>query len=221
MARFNGNIFNRALGSIGGQTFSQARDRRGKVQTGRQRVAPANPKTSAQQEARQRIGFASNLLGQIPAYSGSPAWSVLPTHLPNFQKFQRYFIEGMVKAGIHWRLGTNYNPVNCGDLHFPSSVSVSFSFGNHIKITWSTEKGTNGHDNDQAVALLFQRLSVNNPFRQGYATEKDGKGRVGGSYNFDLSSLPFPPGSWNILLLFHNTTHSSAPSYSKAKFFYS
>lgn len=91
MAKFNGNIFNRALGSIGGNTFSQARYRGGKVQTGRQRVAPANPQTPSQQTVRTNFRDSILISSLIRGEDIYPAFDYAVSKLPAFQSITSIF----------------------------------------------------------------------------------------------------------------------------------
>lgn len=93
MAKFDFGIFSKAGGSIGGTTFSRARDRQGKVQTARQRVAPSNPQTAAQTAVRDNFRDTLDIVRTV----GSEVYqedfdrsiSKLPGYQSMFSVFQR------------------------------------------------------------------------------------------------------------------------------------
>jgi len=85
MARFFGNIWGQALGSIGGTTFSLARDRKGKVQTARQRVIPANTQSTAQVKARANIKDSTRIAREFNADFSFAAFDYAVSKLPGYQ----------------------------------------------------------------------------------------------------------------------------------------
>lgn len=85
MAKFAGNIFTKARGSIGSTTFSEARDRQGKVQTARQRVTPINPQTPDQVSARDNMSDSVFLVKGIIARGLASPFDRSVSKLPAYQ----------------------------------------------------------------------------------------------------------------------------------------
>lgn len=217
MAKFNGNIFNRALGSIGGQTFSQAAYRGGKLQTGRQRVAPTNPRTPAQVQQRNRIGFVSHLLRQVPTQARAEVWRGITTRLPLFQRFQMYLIDGMKLVVNNWALGDSYPRVPGNGLHFPNSWSLSSTASRKITIAWSTETGENGDAADVANLLILHKRDLTPITGIAPAFEDSSAHRSDGSITIDLSGKPHSNGHTLVFLHFVTSPSNLPPSPSMAQ----
>lgn len=85
MAKFKGNIWTKARGSIGSITFSEARDRKGKVQTARDRVTPLNPQTTNQTNARNNLTDSVFIVRGIQSQVGLAPFDRGISKLPGYQ----------------------------------------------------------------------------------------------------------------------------------------
>jgi len=85
MAKFKGNIWTKARGSIGSITFSEARDRKGKVQTARDRVTPLNPQTTNQTKARDNLTDSVFIVRGIQSQIGLEPFDRGISKLPGYQ----------------------------------------------------------------------------------------------------------------------------------------
>jgi len=85
MAKFKGNIWTKARGSIGSITFSEARDRKGKVQTARDRVTPLNPQTTNQTNARNNLTDSVFIVRGIQSQIGLEPFDRGISKLPGYQ----------------------------------------------------------------------------------------------------------------------------------------
>lgn len=85
MAKFRGNIFTIARGSVGSMTFSVARDRTGKVQTARQRTVPINPNTPGQVSARDNLTDTVDIVRNVRSQVNQSVFDRSVSKLPAYQ----------------------------------------------------------------------------------------------------------------------------------------
>lgn len=91
MAKFEGNIWSKAAGSIGSITFSQARARQGKIQTARDRVIPTNPQTPQQMSARDNLSDSVFIARAIANGPDSTAFDRAVSKLPAYQSLMSIY----------------------------------------------------------------------------------------------------------------------------------
>lgn len=148
MAKFHGNIFNRALGSIGGQTFSVAAYRGGKIQTGRQRVAPANPNTAAQQNARRNLADTIYIATEVQNYEGFKIWDEAANKLPAFQSLCSILQGVKTVEANHYQFTDAPLTIQRGQVAAQTITEISVDSADGIyKVTTGTGPGkTSTHD---------------------------------------------------------------------------
>lgn len=195
VAKFSGNIFNRAAGSIGGQTFSQARYRGGKLQTGRQKTSPSNPDADPQKATRNRFRLISEQMKFLNKNFLNPAFRGTVQNLAPFQALQSILLN-VTAPGVHGATILSAPPDtfhNSG--HVPNSFSTSYS-GKTITFTWSTENGQNGKSNDPVFYLYFYSQPATGKPQPLWATIDLGPGRNVGSKTFTVPESPNDTGGF-------------------------
>lgn len=131
MAKFAGNIFTKARGSIGSTTFSEARDRQGKVQTARQRVTPLNPQTPDQVSARDNMSDSVFMVRGILARDYAFNFNRSVSKLPAYQSLLSIY------QNVKLVVGTDI--VIQGE---PLPIPASDQFGNNIVNVINFNDGT-------------------------------------------------------------------------------
>lgn len=188
MAKFSGNIFNRARGSIGGNTFSQARYRKGKLQTGRQRVTPANPKTPAQESQRDILAACLAIVRNAGQIIYRNQWNNQISKLPGYQSLMSVLMHMSSTTTEEVDVSGFYPTIQSGELHFPNTIVFNPSaVDNTVEINWSTELGTNGKSTDQFFYLIWTSVFERNiPYDRPVLT-------LNGTVNRSAGTFTTPP----------------------------
>lgn len=217
MAKFNGNIFNRAAGSIGGNTFSQARYRGGKLQTARQRVSPSNPRTNPQKIQRSRVKLVSSELKQINFTHAREAFRNSVAKLPSFQALQKILIDA-TKGGVNSAFfnQTPHEVISPG-IHIPATINASQSAG-VVTFTWSTENSNNGKATDRVYILYFGFQADDRDNNNFYAHTVPTTNRGAGSQSFTPAVSPSHTAGWLFALFLQPLDTNSHQSTSNVKF---
>lgn len=154
MSKFPGGIFSKARGKTSGIVFSAARTRQGKLMTSRALVIPANPQTAPQQENRRVFDLVQRQVRLAGTGIYRNDFNRGVEDLPGYQSLisllRRTF--NLAADGVTWSAQNTPPVVLRGDLHFPGTYNVDLA---SESITWSTELGTNGANDDEVVAVTF------------------------------------------------------------------
>ncbi len=152
MAKIIGGITGFVTGKIAGSVGSTARTREGKVNTMKQYTIPANPNTSGQQLTRGVFARAVSIIRNWAATIYQSDWDRAVGQLPGFQSMQSVLMSNYDAFGIFGSPA----PVNLGSLHAPDTITVATGgAAGEIDVTWSTELGVDGTDDDEAVLIAY------------------------------------------------------------------
>ena len=163
MSILKGGIFSKPSGKTGGIVFGAARTRTGKLVTARELVPPSNPNTSLQQTQRSKFKSALDLVRRIGADTYRSAWNRSVGQLPGFQSLESIFLNQMAAN----KDITLVNDVNLGILHYPNSVTTSSPSAGNLSVTWSSEVGVNGTDDDVVQIIAFDKTDANRQLTNG------------------------------------------------------
>lgn len=151
MAKQTGGILGTPSGKIAGIIFSSARSRAGKVITAREKVSPSNPKTPAQVVQRNKFATVVDLTRKWGPAIYQVDWNRSVGQLPGFNSVMSIWL-GAIDDALLFAV-PSVTPL--GDLHNPDTLT--FAAGaqtGEVKLTWSTELGANGTDDDKAVMIV-------------------------------------------------------------------
>lgn len=191
MAKFRGNIWTRAAGSIGSITFSKARTREGFVQTARDRVVPLNPQTPAQVSARAKLSSSNFIARTLGPSAYQSDWDRAISKLPGYQSL----VSMLQAASIHDT--GNIDLVNSppdsplGNLHFPDTFAVAHSGSGLWAVDWSTELGENGANDDELQIYGIQVSQDQDiPSGRDILNESGNATRSDGFWEIDADGVP-------------------------------
>jgi hypothetical protein len=213
MAKHEGGIYSRASGKLAATVFSQARTRQGKQQTSRQLISPLNPKTPAQQHNRQV--FSNSIRGAefLDQATREALFNRTVTKLSGFNNLTSIIRNGMTYNAANFTLTTTPADIPKNGLHFPDTISFVQTFGNPLVITWSTELGSNGANNDDVHTFVIGISS--------YDTTGASRGNNTGSATRSTGTLSINPnggilwgdndGAWCIVYVTRSGTPTSKP----------
>lgn len=153
MARFAGNIFTKARGSIGSNTFSEARDRQGKIQTARQRVIPLNPRTPSQVSARANFSNTLNIIRDLGPVYYQIDWNRSISKLPGYQSLFSVLQKSKSESAGIVTVDNPQPPVILGGL---KSTNFGFSRVSAIEliINWSPAASGNQQASDELRGFI-------------------------------------------------------------------
>ena len=170
MSRLRGGIFGRLAGKTGDLVFSQARGRRGTLNTVRQLVVPANPRTAAQQSNRGLFGQSveslreagiSNIRGPFNRYVGQ---------LPAFQSILNQLLTRWDNSTPEAFLQSNLGPLPATDVH---SADVNSNDPFEFEVQFSEPAGWKSIAPDAIIHTV------------GFLSSPSGKGWAGGAYGYN------------------------------------
>lgn len=190
MAKFEGSLFGKASGKLTGLVFGRARTRSGKVMTARELVIPLNPNTPSQQTQRSRFSSTLFIVTQFGPGIYRQDWDRSVGKLPGYQSLFSIFQNATQMVGSEAAITSTPGPVELGELHEPETVAVSGDTLDEYTLTWSTELGDNGQNNDIPVILAVGRAVFDDTPRQravltlvgedadGSITRQDGSAKI-------------------------------------------
>lgn len=152
MARLEGGIFSQPSGNNHGLVFGKARTRGGKKTTVRELVKPSDPQTIAQIAQRSRLSAALLIVQGIGQSVYRFDWNNAVGSLPGFHSLMSRFTDALDETG------EDLNPpaaTTLGNRHFPEEFSVEI-VEDDLVVTWSTETGEIGADDDGVVIIAVQ-----------------------------------------------------------------
>lgn len=153
MAKIPGGITSRPSGKLGNIIFGAARTPEGKVATARERVTPSNPNTAAQQAQRSKFQQAVSVVQSIGPSIYQEDWNRSVGQLPGFQSWQSILLDNIDNSDVLQAPPTR--PL--GNLHYPDTHSFSTGpTAGEISVSWSTENGDNGTQQDPVILLLIE-----------------------------------------------------------------
>lgn len=156
MAKFRGNIWTKAAGSIGSITFSKARNRDGKIQTARERVVPLNPQTPGQVSARQELASSNFIAKDIGPSLYESDWDRAISKLPGYQSLVSTMQRASQSVGTDILVNRNILNIPLGGLHVPQIITFAHVTGTVWEVNWSTELGSNGTADDPFILFGIQ-----------------------------------------------------------------
>lgn len=159
MAKVLGGLHGRASGNVSGIVYGAARTRTGKVVTARELVFPSNPQTAAQVLQRLKFKQALYATRHLTATIWQDWFNRAIGQLPGFQSMMSIILEN-TDASEEFQVPPD-TPL--GNLHFPDTYAVATGAGasKTVDITWSTELGLNGTDNDEFKFLAISVPATN------------------------------------------------------------
>lgn len=149
MSKLLGGLFSRPSGKASGLVFGSGRTSRGKQVTAREYVIPTDPKTNAQQEQRGKMPFSTAIIQAIGRSIYQFDWNRAINNLPGFQSLSSLFMRNI--AHTSGELSTP-GETSLGARHFPDTFSAEDDTTD-IDVSWSTENGDVGADDDIAVVV--------------------------------------------------------------------
>jgi hypothetical protein len=156
MGKFQGGLTGFMTGKVAGFVGSTARGLTGKVNTVKQYVIPSNPNTQGQQDQRNLFARAVAIIRNLSASLYQSDWDRAVGQLPGFQSLQSVILNAKT-AGVGFNVPAT---VNLGSLHHPDdSGAAAGGASGEIDISWSTELGVDGTNNDQAVGIAYAMLN--------------------------------------------------------------
>ena len=184
--------------------------------TSRALVIPANPQTASQQSNRNIFSYVQQAVRSFGPTIYRNAFDRGVEDLPGYQSMLSLFRRGYSKdSSSVWSVSQVNPDTLLGELHFPNSVTPSNPSGDILRITFSTELGENGSDNDQ-VFLVATDATVDLGDPESFAFASASAVRSDGQIEIDPS-----PNSWTegpfYTLVFYNSLNESALQRSIAK----
>lgn len=156
MAKFESNIFSIALGSVGSTTFSRARDRRGRIQTARSRVIPANPQTQPQTDARNNLTDSVRMAQQYLITESKPIWDRAVSKLPAYQSLMSVFQRAKIGSSGAVTFVNLVTGIYLGRL-VQTDFNYSFPNPNEAHINWDPPLIGNQSPNDVLHGFVASR----------------------------------------------------------------
>lgn len=145
MAKVIGGLHGRAAGNVGGIIYGAARSREGKVVTARELVIPANPRTGAQQNQRDKFKSSMMTVRSIGPDTYADQWNRSVGQLPGFHSLESILL-GVINDENTFDVAPSDTPL--GTLHFPDDGFTWQGAAAGFTVTWSTEVGDNGAAGD-------------------------------------------------------------------------
>ena len=96
--------------SIGSITFSEARNREGKIQTARERVTPTNPQSAGQTEARNNLSDSVNIVQEVQGDGLLSVFDRSVSKLPGYQSLMSLYQRSKAVSGND--IVANSSPAN-------------------------------------------------------------------------------------------------------------
>lgn len=183
MAKVTAGVLGIARGAIGPVVGSLARGRAGKVNTFRQRVTPANPKSAAQTTQRTKMADTTAVIRAIGPTIYQTEWDRGVEQLPGFQSLQSILMNVIDDSYVY--SAPPETPL--GTLHFPDTLTIATGgVGGEIDITYSAELGSNGNNADelQVIAIRAERDADD---EHPVVTVTDAAARNGSPYTLDVT----------------------------------
>lgn len=169
MAKFEGNIFTKAGGSIGSITFSRARDRQGKVQTARERVIPINPQTAPQTNARDNMRDSVRIVRYIVSRGYAGVFDRSVSKLPGYQSLISIYQNNKTNDGTNITFVSTPPDIRRGRNINLQIVSVVNHGGGEYEINFSVS-GEPVESTDELVIMCVCR-SISSPGTGGFRSE--------------------------------------------------
>ena len=184
MSRLRGGIFGRLAGKTGDLVFSQARGRRGTLNTVRQLVVPANPRTAAQQSNRGLFGQSVESLREAGISNIRSPFNRYVGQLPAFQSILNQLLTRWDNSSPEAFLQSNLGPLPTTEVD--SIVDVEDDpLG--FRVFFSEPPGWESIADDAVIHTV------------GFVASSSGKGWVGGAYG---SSSVVSQGTTSVSLQF-------------------
>ncbi len=185
MAKIEGGLHGKPKGSVANITYSEARGRNGKITTARQKVDPANPQTSAQQDQRNKFTEAQNLVQRIGADIYQGDFNRAVSDLPGFQSLQKIFLDNIDASGVV----SVPADINLGSLdHLPNLSMTLATSSPHISLSYDSGTGDLGTTSDVIVASAF-KASLEGDGTRGYVESVGTKTRSDSPITLDMSEI--------------------------------
>lgn len=217
MSIFEGGVFSRARGKVGGLVFSEASTRQGKRQTVRELVKPHDPRTPSQMLARQAqsdssevVRLLNNLFQMdvpgIPGTFSNEIYRKAVGQLSGFQSLKSVILSARDLSSSIVEFSETPAPTVAGNLHTPVSVEFTPQSPTSIQVSWSTELGINGSPNDTVITGL---VCINRREQTGlYAGNFDGngEGRSNGMANISVPTTDASIEGWLVFFTIVSTS---------------
>lgn len=204
MARLEAGIFSSPSGHNNGLVFGKGRTRDGKKTTVRELVKPTNPRTNAQQAQRGRFSAALQIVQSIGRSIWQLDWNSAVQSLPGFHSLMSRFTDALSEIGDTLSAPES---TTLGARHFPDTFTAAAST-DQIDVTWSTELGDIGADNDQAVIIAVE-VADTGPDWDRVVIIDESNTRVDGSATLSITGVS--SGDYAVGLYFRGV-ESSVPS---------
>lgn len=149
MSKLLGGLFSRPSGKTSGLVFGAGRTSRAKQVTAREYVIPTDPRTNAQLVQRGKMPFSTAIVREIGRSIYQFDWNRAIKALPGFQSLSSLFMRFI--DGETGELSTP-SEVSLGVRHFPDAFEAEDDTTD-IVVTWSTETGDIGDDDDTAIVV--------------------------------------------------------------------
>jgi len=182
MAKLTSGILGTARGAIGPLVGSMARSRSGKVNTVRERVTPANPRSVAQTLQRNKMAEVTAVIRAIGPTIYQTEWDRGVEQLPGFQSLQSILMGDITDLFAF----TAPPDTPLGTLHFPATLTIAQSgSAGEINITYTSENGSNGAAADELQVLAIRAERDTND-EHPVVTVTDAAQRDGSPYALDV-----------------------------------
>lgn len=212
MAKVKGGITGRPAGKVASLIFGAARSREGKVVTVRELVAPSNPRTADQQKQRSKFQTAIKYTQEMGPDIYQSDWNRAVGQLPGFQGLMSIFLNNLDGEPLELSVPTTRQ---LGNLHYPDTFGAALDSGQDYDVTWSTESGPNGTNNDQAVVVALKALPGDGSGTLVKFTTSAGRGDGSATVSVDWDPAP----ENTVFLLYFRGEGAAEGSLSEAKFF--
>lgn len=153
MAILEGNPYGRLIGTLAQTVGGAARGRRGKLNTIRTKVTPANPNTTDQVTQRTKFRDCLDVTRDFGPEIYQSDLNRAIGELPGFQSTMSVLLSSINESYVF----SAPPSILLGDVHVPSTFDASAGVsGGDIKVDWSTELGDNGNDNDKLIVVAYE-----------------------------------------------------------------
>ena len=170
MSRLKGGIFGRLAGKTGDLVFSQARGRRGTLNTVRQLVVPANPRTAAQQSNRGLFGQSVESLREAGISNIRSPFNRYVGQLPAFQSILNQLLTRWDNSTPEAFLQSNLGPLPDTEVN---SIEVIDDDPFGLDVQFNEPAGWESIAPDAIIHTV------------GFVASGSGKGWVGGAYGYN------------------------------------
>ena len=168
MSRLRGGIFGRLAGKTGDLVFSQARGRRGTLNTVRQLVVPANPRTAAQQSNRGLFGQSVESLREAGISNIRSPFNRYVGQLPAFQSILNQLLTRWDNSTPESFLQSNLGPLPATEV---DAFAIESNDPFELDVQFHEPQGWESIAPDAVCHTV------------GFLSTASGKGWAGGAYN--------------------------------------